>query len=140
VVLHLGVEDFLTSFQALADLPSPIQIDHMAGMDPANGSGQEAFAKLVRLIDGGRTWVKLSGVDKMAHQSYPFADAVGLAWELMKAVPERVLWGTDWPHPNVGPHGVPDDGDLVDIIPMIAPDGKLQQRLLVQNPAELYGY
>ncbi len=140
LVLHLGVEDFLAHGDTLGSLPAPIQLDHMVGMDPALGTGQEAFARLLRLLDGGRAWVKVSCADKLAYQAYPFADAVALAGALVAQAPERVLWGTDWPHPNAGPHGVPDDGDLVDLIPMIAPDARSRQRLLVDNPARLYGF
>jgi predicted TIM-barrel fold metal-dependent hydrolase len=140
LVLHLGVEDFVAQSDTLRGLAAPIQLDHMVGMDPAKGPAQEAFVLLRRLLDGGRAWVKLSCTDKLAHQAYPFADAVALAGSLVEAAPERVLWGTDWPHPNAGPHGVPDDGDLVDLIPMIAPNARWRQKLLVHNPAELYGF
>ena len=69
----------------------------------------------------------------------PFLDAVPFARALVRAAPDRVLWGTDWPHPNVGRY-VPNDGDLVDLLPLIAPDEALRGKLLVDNPARLYDF
>jgi predicted TIM-barrel fold metal-dependent hydrolase len=69
----------------------------------------------------------------------PFTDAVPFAQALIKAAPDRILWGTDWPHPNVGKH-MPNDGDLVDLFPLMAPTPELQKKILVDNPARLYGF
>ena len=93
---------------------------------------------LRRLIDRGNVWVKLSGTDRITKQSYPYADAVPFARELAAHAPERVVWGTDWPHPNH--NAVPNDGELVDLIAEIAPDARTRQLMLVDNPAKLFGF
>ena len=83
-------------------------------------------------------WVKVSGSDRCSRQGPPYADAVPLARELVDAFGDRVLWGTDWPHPN-HTH-VPDDGLLVDLIAEIAPSEASRQALLVDNPQRLYRF
>ena len=84
-------------------------------------------------------WVKVCGPERVSSMGPPFTDAVPFARALIQAAPDRILWGTDWPHPNVGKH-MPNDGDLVDMIPLIAPDAATQQKILVDNPARLYGF
>jgi hypothetical protein len=84
-------------------------------------------------------WVKVCGPERVSSMGPPFNDAVPFARALIQAAPDRILWGTDWPHPNVGKH-MPNDGDLVDMIPLIAPDAATQQKILVDNPARLYGF
>jgi predicted TIM-barrel fold metal-dependent hydrolase len=69
----------------------------------------------------------------------PFTDAIPFAQAIVKAAPDRVLWGTDWPHPNIAKH-MPNDGDLVDLVPLIAPDAAHRRKLLVDNPTRLYGF
>jgi predicted TIM-barrel fold metal-dependent hydrolase len=93
---------------------------------------------LRRLLDRGNVWVKLSGTDRITKQNYPYADAVPFARALAAHAPERVVWGTDWPHPNHS--AVPNDGELVDLIAEIAPDAKTRQLMLVDNPTKLFGF
>jgi predicted TIM-barrel fold metal-dependent hydrolase len=91
----------------------------------------------------GKSWVKIAAVDKLSKQPYPFRDAAEIASKLVEAAPERVIWGTDWPHPDRRGlrHGVvPDDSDLAALIPSYAPSAALQRKLLVDNPARLYGF
>jgi predicted TIM-barrel fold metal-dependent hydrolase len=96
-------------------------------------------AALLDLLDTGRVWVKTSGVDRVSLWGPPYADAVAFAGRLVNLFPERVLWGTDYPHPNItGP--APDDGLLVDLLADIAPGSKQLRRLLVQNPAEFFDF
>jgi predicted TIM-barrel fold metal-dependent hydrolase len=83
--------------------------------------------------------VKVCGSERVSVAGPPFLDAVPFAQAIARAAPDRVLWGTDWPHPNVGRH-VPNDGDLVDLLPVIAPDEALRSKLLVDNPARLYDF
>jgi len=78
------------------------------------------------------------GSERVSTEGPPFTDAVPFARALVEAAPDRVLWGTDWPHPNV--KWMPNDGDLTDLIPLIAPNAALQQALLVDNPQRLYGF
>jgi len=117
----------------------PVVIDHMARIDAAQGMDQPVIQHLLALMEDDRFWVKVSGCDRSSGLGPPYADAVGLARVLMARFPDRVLWGTDWPHPNhAGP--VPDDGALVDLIAQIAPTAAAQQALLVDNPQRLYRF
>jgi predicted TIM-barrel fold metal-dependent hydrolase len=84
-------------------------------------------------------WVKVCGAERVSTAGPPFLDAVPFARAIVNAAPDRVLWGTDWPHPNVG-RFMPNDGDLVDLVSEIAPDEVQREKLLVQNPANLYGW
>jgi 2-pyrone-4,6-dicarboxylate lactonase len=83
-------------------------------------------------------WVKVCGAERVSSMGPPFTDAVPFAQALIAVAPDRILWGTDWPHPNV--KHMPNDGDLVDLIPLMAPDPALQNKILVDNPARLYGF
>jgi 2-pyrone-4,6-dicarboxylate lactonase len=82
-------------------------------------------------------WTKVTCPDRLTATGPPYDDVVPFARAVVRDFPHRVLWGTDWPHPNLKSH-MPDDGELVDIVPRIAPDGTAQQRLLVDNPMRLY--
>jgi predicted TIM-barrel fold metal-dependent hydrolase len=82
--------------------------------------------------------VKVCGAERVSSKGPPFTDALPFARALIAAAPDRVLWGTDWPHPNV--KHMPNDGDLVDLIPQMMPDAATQRRVLVENPARLYGF
>jgi predicted TIM-barrel fold metal-dependent hydrolase len=84
-------------------------------------------------------WVKLSGADRLSITGAPFHDALPIARSLAAHAPERMLWGSDWPHVNLHA-AMPDDGDLVDLIADIVPDEANRRRLLVDNPAELFGF
>ena len=117
----------------------PVVIDHMARIDAALGLEQPAFHALLALLEDDRFWVKVSGGDRASRAGPPYADALPFARRLVEHFPARVLWGTDWPHPNhTGP--IPDDGMLVDLIARIAPSEAARQALLVENPARLYGF
>ena len=85
-----------------------------------------------------KCWVKITGLERASATGAPFHDAVPFAKRLIDNAPDRVLWGTDWPHPNV--KWMPNDGDLMDLFPQMAPEPALQQKILVDNPARLYGW
>ena len=138
VVLHFDAHD-LPAYAGLLDaLPCAYVIDHMARVDAAAGLDQVPFAALVaRLADDERCWVKVSGAERLtADGPPPYDDVVPYARALIEAAPDRVLWGTDWPHPNV--RHMPDDGDLVDLLARFAPDQTTRHRILVDNPRRLY--
>jgi predicted TIM-barrel fold metal-dependent hydrolase len=99
---------------------------------------QPGFKALVEMAKRDNVWVKLSGADRISAAGPPFHDALPYAQALLAAAPDRVLWGTDWPHPNNRFN--PDDGDLVDLLPLVAPDEAARRKLLVDNPARLYGF
>lgn len=139
VVLHFDARDLPTYAGLLDRLPCPYVIDHMARVDATAGLEQAPFQALLRLLDDERCWVKVSGAERLtAAGPPPYDDVVPYARTLIGAAPDRVLWGTDWPHPNV--RHMPDDGDLVDLVAEFAPDEATRHRLLVDNPARLYHF
>ena len=93
--------------------------------------------KLARNLEN--CWVKISGSERISSAGPPFTDAVPFAQALIAAAPDRILWGTDWPHPNISRH-MPNDGDLVDLIPLMMPEASMQRRVLIDNPQRLYQF
>lgn len=136
VVLHMDARDIEPLSDMIAGLPLPFVIDHMGRVDTALGLEQPAFRALLELARRDGCWIKVSGSERIS--APPFAAAVPFARALVEAIPERVLWGTDFPHPNL--KIAVSEADLVDLIPQIAPTHEAQRRLLVENPARLYGY
>ena len=118
---------------------TPVVIDHMGRVDASLGVEQPAFEHVLALLDDERIWVKLSGCERLSREGPPYRDAVPFAQKLLDAHGDRVIWGTDWPHPGVAT-GIPDDGVLVDLLADIAPSEAQRQALLVDNPARLYGF
>ena len=96
----------------------------------------EPLRVLLEFVKNERVWVKVCGAERVSSAGPPFTDAVPYAQALIAAAPDRILWGTDWPHPNV--KVMPNDGALVDLIPLIAPDAAIQRKILVENPQRLY--
>jgi len=140
VDLHFDAGDLLQFEQLLRGLPVPFIIDHMGRVPTSQGLEQAPFQQLLKLArHNERCWVKISGSERISSSGPPFTDAVPFAQTLIAAAPERVLWGTDWPHPNISRH-MPNDGALVDLIPLMMPDKALQQRILVDNPQRLYQF
>jgi predicted TIM-barrel fold metal-dependent hydrolase len=135
----------------LSDLPVPLVIDHFGRADPAQGTGQPGFAALLALVASGRTYVKLSAPGRMS-AAPDYADATGIARALIEADPDRVLWGTDWPHtanrrdptrPSaaIEPFQPEDDGRALNrLFEWVDGDRDLLERILVRNPARLYGF
>ncbi len=139
LVLHLEAVDVVENADQLGALRVPIVIDHMARLKPELGVGQEAFQLLLGFVRDAGFWVKVTGAERMSATGAPFHDLVPFAQALIEAAPDRILWGTDWPHPNI--NGVmPNDGDLVDLLALYAPDEETRRRILVDNPARLYGF
>ena len=119
--------------------PVPVVIDHMGRIDAALGLDQPAFRALLALMADERFRVKVSGCERASRQAPPYADALPFARTLVAEFGDRVLWGTDWPHPNLsGP--MPDDAQLVALLGEIAPDEASLRRLLVDNPQRLYRF
>jgi 2-pyrone-4,6-dicarboxylate lactonase len=139
VVLHFDAGDLLNFKDLLDKLPIPYIIDHMGRVPTKDGLDQEPFQLLLEFARRDNCWVKVCGAERISTMGPPFTDAVPFAKALVEIAPDRVLWGTDWPHPNIKEH-MPNDGDLVDLIPLIAPSTELQQKLLVDNPHRLYGF
>lgn len=139
IVLHFDAVDIPRHRSLLQRMPCPYVIDHMGRVPVTAGLDQEPFQRLLELLEDDRAWVKISGAERLtADGAAPYDDVVPFARALVGAAPERVLWGTDWPHPNV--RVMPDDGDLVDLLAQLLPDPTERQRVLVANPATLYDF
>jgi 2-pyrone-4,6-dicarboxylate lactonase len=139
VVLHFDASDVVEFKDLLLGLPVPFIIDHMGRVPTADGLQQQPFQQLLELAKNNSCWVKICGAERISSAGPPFTDAVPFAQALIETAPDRILWGTDWPHPNIKKH-MPNDGDLVDLIPLFAPDPATQKRILVDNPDRLYGF
>ena len=138
LVLHFDAADLPAYGGLLRGLPCPYVIDHMARVDASAGLDQEPFRALLGLLADDHCWVKVSGAERLTAAGPPFDDVVAYDRALIAAAPDRVLWGTDWPHPNV--RHMPDDGDLVDLLVDFAPDEATRNRILVDNPTRLYDF
>jgi 2-pyrone-4,6-dicarboxylate lactonase len=137
VDLHFDAIDLPAFYPLLDALPIPYLIDHMGRVQAKDGLDQKPFKILTDLLARDRQcYVKISGPERVSATGAPFLDAVPFARRLIETAPDRVLWGSDWPHPNV--QAMPNDGDLIDLVPLYAPDVADQQRLLVDNPRRLY--
>jgi predicted TIM-barrel fold metal-dependent hydrolase len=137
--------------QLVLGAPVPVVLDHFGGAQAALGPAQEGFADLLALVRSGKAYVKISGAYRASTQAPEYADASPLARALIAANPDRVVWGTDWPHTNsttppgraisdVTPLFQIDDGCLLNQLPVWAPDAAIRQAILVDNPARLYGF
>jgi predicted TIM-barrel fold metal-dependent hydrolase len=139
VVLHFDAQDIESHVDFLAGLPLVYVIDHMGRVQAGKGVEQPAFRALLDLAGRDeKCWVKVCGAERVSTAGLPFHDALPFARALVETAPERVLWGTDWPHPNV--RAMPNDGELVDLVPLLAPDPRHRELLLVRNPERLYAF
>ncbi|MBN9412028.1 MAG: amidohydrolase family protein [Burkholderiales bacterium] len=142
VQIYLDAQDLPELAPFLRSLPVPFVIDHFARVMVERGLDQAPLRLLLQLLEDERAWVKLSGPERVSAAlstgAFPYEDVAPLARLLAHAAPDRVVWGSDWPHPNV--REIPDDGLLVDLLPRHGLDAAALQRLLVDNPARLYGF
>jgi 2-pyrone-4,6-dicarboxylate lactonase len=136
VLVHLQVGQMKDLAPFLRSLPAEVVLDHMARPSAADGVDHPGFTELQRLLEEPRFWVKVSGGDRISAEGPPYRDAVPFAATLVDSFPRQVLWGTDWPHPNV--RQWPDDAALMDLVPLIATTPEQRQALLVDNPRRLY--
>lgn len=141
VQLHASAEQILALADVFPKLACPLVIDHMAHVPEPAGVSHPVFALALKLLAGGRTWVKLSAIyadTKVGAPSYADVGAVARAY--VKAAPERLVWGSDWPHPSEAADHKPDDAQLLDLLAEWVPDPKVRHRILVENPAKLYRF
>ena len=126
----------------LQKVPSPIVFDHLAHIPEPDGISHPLFAQVRALIDKGKTWVKLSGAYADTKVGPPtYSDSSAIARAYVKAAPERLVWGSDWPHPGVrDPEPKPDDAILIDLMLEWAPDEAVRNRIFVDNAAKLYDF
>jgi 2-pyrone-4,6-dicarboxylate lactonase len=135
--LHLESTLILQMTPELKLSPVPVVIDHMGRIDASRGLDQPDFGHLLKLMEDKRFWVKVSGLERVSRQGPPYADAVPFARKLVTDFGDRVVWGSDWPHPNL--EAIPDDGTLVDLIGEFTNEAQ-RQALLVDNPLKLYKF
>lgn len=139
VLVHCDSNLIAEVVRGLARSPVPVVIDHMGRIDASRGIDQPEFRALRAALRDDRFWVKVSGSDRCSRAGPPYADAVPFARMLVDEFVDRVLWGTDFPHPNVT-GGTPDDVLLADLLAEIAPTLTQRQALLVDNPHRLYRF
>jgi 2-pyrone-4,6-dicarboxylate lactonase len=139
VVIYFEAADLPELYEFVASLPTVVVVDHMGRPDVTKPVDGPEFALFVRLMrEHPNIWSKVSCPERLSALGPPrYEDVVPFARRLVETFPDRVLWGTDWPHPNLRTH-MPDDGTLVDFLPRIAATPELQRRLLVDNPGSLY--
>ena len=139
VQIHLRADQIVAAENLWPRLPSTIVFDHMGRLPQPAGTYHPAFAIIRRLVDAGRTWVKLSGAYLDTKVGAPtYADATKVAQAFVAAAPERMVWGSDWPHPTE--QQKPDDAVLFDLLAAWVPDATTRRRILVSNPENLYGF
>jgi len=136
--LHLPGSVLPEIADRLLALPVDFVIDHFGRVDAHEGLEQPAFQALLHLLDSGKGWVKLSAPYRIDLDGPPYRKAAPFARELVQRFPERLVWGTDWPHPDVAV--VPEDRDLLDALFECVPDEAVRHRILVDNPAKLYRF
>lgn len=138
IVVYFEQADLAEMGPFLTSLPTTLVFDHMACPKVKEGVEGADFQNFLRFMDGNENcYSKVSCPERFTIAGPPYDDVVPFARAVVERFPDRVLWGTDWPHPNM-PKEAPDDGVLVDMIPKIAPTAALQQKLLVDNPMRLY--
>lgn len=140
LIVYIETADFNEQLPFLESLPVPVVFDHMARPDVAKGVEHADFSRFMHLMKSDKYWTKVSCPERLtqhggSHQNY--SDVIPFMKILVDTFPDRVLWGTDWPHPNMKSH-MPDDGQLVELIPLIADTEAKQKKLLVDNPMRLY--
>jgi len=138
-VIYFEAPDLEENIDFFTSLPTPVVVDHMGRPDVSKPADGPEFARFEAFMaENENVWSKVTCPERLSIEGPPaYGDVVPFARRLVERFPERVLWGTDWPHPNMKSH-MPDDGHLVDFIPKIAPTPELQQKLLVDNPMRLY--
>ena len=132
---HLHMEDLIGD---IMNLPVPVCFDHIGWPDLSLGAAHKGIGRLCRLLETGRVWVKLSGLYRLSNMPYAETDEIVAA--LVKANPERCLWGSDWPHIMLNGAEMPRTGDILDALDRVVSDAQTRQRILVSNPAALYGF
>jgi len=141
VQIHQTGDGIVKMEDVLQKVAAPIVFDHMGRIPKDVGIDHPAYSVISRLIDKDRTWVKISGAYMDTKVGPPtYADSTKLAQAFVKLAPQRMVWGSDWPHPTAKDDDKPNDATLVDLLAEWAPEEATRRRILVENPAELYGY
>lgn len=140
IQIYARSSDFAEMETAIAQLPVPVVIDHLGSVPPTSGVADPGHQAVLRLLQNGRTWLKLSGA-YISSQSGPpaYADLLSIARSYVSSAPQRLVWGSDWPHRGQSAHW-PDDAGLIDLLAQWAPDEVTRRAILVENPKRLYGF
>lgn len=131
-----GIIENIAAFESLE---VPVVLDHMGRPDPGRGESDPSLRKVIELLGRGNFWVMLSLAEKISRAGEPWDDVLAIAQALVAAAPDRCIWGSDWPHP-VSVKQPPNEGALMDLLFRMVPDPTLRQRVLVDNPARLFGF
>ena len=140
IVIYFEAADLAERWDFFTALPTIVVVDHMGRPDVSKPVDGDAFGLFLRFMERDNIWSKVSCPERLSRLGPPgYSDVIPFARTVIERFPNRVLWGTDWPHPNLNMVGhMPDDGALVDLIPAIAPTAELQRKLLIENPMRLY--
>ena len=137
--LWIDVKDLPDTIPILKEIGLPVVIDHMGRTDARAGTGTPGFQSLVRLVGEGGCWVKMSGAHRLSTRAPDYPDAKPSHEALVRANPDQLTWGTDWPHPRIE-GDMPNSGRLLDLFNDWTPDAAVRRKILVDNPARLYGF
>lgn len=144
VQMYVSGNDLEVASAAFLAQPNPVVLDHFATLPAQGGPGQSGFRHLLKLLDTGRVWVKLSGPMRCTQEEPPYPGITPLARALVRHAPERLLWGSDWPHVNMNGRTMPNDGDLFDLLDDWLDDctdkAAVLKQILVTNPRQVYGF
>jgi D-galactarolactone isomerase len=141
IQIHMRADQIVENAALLEGLPTTVVFDHLGRLPQPAPIDHPAFGIIRRMMDKGKTWMKLSGAYMDTNSGAPgYADKVAVAQAYIKTAPERVVWGSDWPHPTEKPEHKPNDATLFDLLTAWAPDAAQRQRILVSNPEALYGF
>jgi predicted TIM-barrel fold metal-dependent hydrolase len=135
----LDIEDHPDGDRFFGSFATEVVIDHMGRPDPSKGVNAPGFQALIRLLKSGRGWAKMSAPYRTSREAPPYHDITPFAHALVEAAPDRLVWGSDWPHVLLETT-MPNDGDLVDQIAVWVPDEGVRRRILVDNAEKLYGF
>ena len=138
--VHAVDDEWLELKDLLCEAKLPIVIDHLGHLDVSKGPDNPSFKLLLDLVRNENCWMLVSNGDRMSLKDEPWDDVVPLAQEFIKAAPERIIWCSDWPHVWYEKSAVPNDAQLVDLLYAFAPSHELRRKILVENPARLFGF
>ena len=141
IELHVDPDIFVELETWFRALDMVCVVDHYARIQTSDGIDQPGFKLLLDLMQRDNYWTKISGSDERSASPWPYAEVVPFAHALAEVAPDRLMWGTNWPHSNIFELGkIPNDGDLVDLMADLAPDEEIRKKILVDNPARLFGF
>lgn len=135
----MHADEFPDLDQAFADFPVAIVLGHLGYLNIGRQADDPGFQALLRLARSGKAWVKLTGPYRITRSPLPYSETAPFAKALLDANPERIIWGTDWPHVMLK-GTMPNDGELADLLSEWLPDARTREQVLVRNPAKLYGF